>query len=203
MTKPFEVEIFDVHSVQFHTTFDGVVESLNETDDSRLSGSTCTDKGNGMASWERSRQAFENRNVWPRRVVELDVLERDGAVNDVRLEPAGVSRVDRRDTVDSGEQFRGGTTSLADGLDFWGEHGEGEGTDEDRHEDVDDDSDVCSSLVHEDGTVPECETVRGVDDEDYGVSLWSHELTYRLHPDQKSLRWYSSFQRIAGGQCAC
>lgn len=85
--------------------------------------------------------------------MELDVFEADGAVNCFWLESRWISRVDGRDTVDRGEELGSSTAGFDDGLDLWREHGEGERTDENGEEDVDDDTDVGSTLGHKDCTV--------------------------------------------------
>jgi hypothetical protein len=65
------------------------------------------------------------------------------------------------------EELGSSSSGVGDGLKLGCKHSEGERSDEDRHENVDDDSGIRSILIDEDDTVDEGEAVGSVDDEEH------------------------------------
>lgn len=117
--EPLDVEVLEVNAVQLDATFQGVVETLNETDDGRLAGTASTDKRNSMADGESEAEILENGNSWTRWVVERDIGERDFASTSLGLQTFFGQRVDRRDTVNGLVKLCRRATRLDDSYNSW------------------------------------------------------------------------------------
>jgi len=97
--------------------------------------------------------------------MERYVLEGDNSLDVLQTKTFVRGRVDGGNSVDGLEELGGGTLGFTDGLGFRGKHGEGEGSDDDGEEDVDDDARVGLASGDENTTEEEGEGVRSVNGE--------------------------------------
>ena len=136
-TKPPNVEVFEVHAVELDNTRKGVIEPLDEGNDGGLPRTRRTDECSGLAGGEVDGKVLDDRHSRTRRVVEIDVLERDLADTFLRLETVRRRGVNGRNAIDGLVELGRGTAGLRDRLHLGCKKSEREGTDEDCEDNVD------------------------------------------------------------------
>ncbi len=97
-------------------------------------------EGNWLSCRASNGQILDDGDVRARWIVELDVLEGNFTDTLLGLETVFARRVNKRDAVNGLVEFGRCTTCVCDGLHFGGEKGERERTNENREEDIDDNS---------------------------------------------------------------
>ena len=97
--------------------------------------------------------------------MERNVLEGNDSLDVLQSKTFVCGGIDGGDSVDGLEELGGGTLGFTDGLGFGGKHGEGEGSNDDGEEDVDDDTRVGLASGDEDTTKEEGEGVGSVNGE--------------------------------------
>jgi len=137
-TKPLDVKLLDIDAIQSNDTRQWIVEPLDQGDDSGLAGSGSTDQGNSGSCFDSQRKVFDDRDGGARRIAELDILEGDATFTALWLQPSRISRIDGGDPVESGKKLGSSTASVCDGLKLGCHKSQGEGTDENGNDDVND-----------------------------------------------------------------
>ena len=97
--------------VQFGGSTPRVVEPLDEGDDRALAAARGTNKRSHLSCSEEEAYSFEDLDIWAGRVAAFDVLEFNFAHNLFGCKAGRVCGVDRREVIDSGEDFGGCTHS--------------------------------------------------------------------------------------------
>jgi hypothetical protein len=97
--------------------------------------------------------------------MECDVLERDDSLDVLQSKTFVGSGIDRWDSVDSLEKLGGGSLGFTDCLSFGRKHSEGEGSNDDGKEDIDDDTRVGLASGDKDTTEKEGEGIGTVNGE--------------------------------------
>lgn len=166
MTKPVEVKRPDIFTVKLHNTTNGVVKPLNKRNDSALSASTGSDKSESLAGFKSGSEALQDRNAGSRRVMELDIFKANLTMKAIGLQTFITGGINGGYTVDSCEKLGSSASRFGDSSQLRSEHRHGEGTNEDGHENVDNDTGVGSALTDQNATVEEGEGISGVDGED-------------------------------------
>ena len=90
-TKPLDVELSEVDTIQSDDTRQRVVEPLDQGDNGRLSRSGSTNQGDVGSGFNGEGKILDDWDVGAGWVVELDVLEGDAAVAALRLQPSRIS----------------------------------------------------------------------------------------------------------------
>lgn len=166
MTKPIEVKRPDISTVKLHNTTNGVVKPLNKRNDSTLSASTSSDESESLAGFKRGSEALQDRNAGSGRIMELDIFKANLTAKAIGLETFLAGGINGGYTVDSCEKLGSSASRFGDSSQLGSKHRHGEGTNEDGHENVDDDTGVGLAVTDENATVEEGEGISGVDDED-------------------------------------
>ena len=113
-SEPLQIQPTNVEAIKTHRASERVIEPFNKGDDSRFSRSRGTHECCCLACWERQAEVLNNFNVRARRVIEVDILEGDFANDCTWPEAFFAGGINRRDSIDSGKEFRGGSTCLRD-----------------------------------------------------------------------------------------
>ena len=77
--QPLDVEFTDVNAVQLDNTAKGIVEALNEGDDGGFSRAGSTDERASLSCGEGDAEILDDRDIWARGVVEVDMLKGDSS----------------------------------------------------------------------------------------------------------------------------
>jgi len=97
--------------------------------------------------------------------MERDVLEGNNSLDVLQSKTFIRGGIDGRDSVDGLEELGGGSLGFTDGLGFGGKHSEGEGSNDNGEEDVDDNTRVGLASGDEDTTEEEGEGVGAINGE--------------------------------------
>jgi len=111
-SEPLQIQVTNIEAIKAHRASERVIEPFNKGDDSRFSRSRGTHKCCCLACWERQAEVLNNLDVRARRVIEVDILERNFANDFPWLEAFFAGGINKRDSIDSGKDLRGGSTSL-------------------------------------------------------------------------------------------
>ncbi|CAG8666278.1 10157_t:CDS:2, partial [Acaulospora colombiana] len=74
-SQPDDVSVVQAVSIDADESSVGLVQSLQESGDGRLAGSGGTDEGNAFVGFDLEAHVAENRDFWPGRVCERNIVE--------------------------------------------------------------------------------------------------------------------------------
>ena len=77
--KPAHIEFAQIVSIKSNTTVEGIVEALNEGNDGGFPRTGSTDERTSLSCGEGDAEILDDRDIWARGVVEIDVLEGDSS----------------------------------------------------------------------------------------------------------------------------
>lgn len=94
---------------------DGVIETLDKTDDRRLSASRLTDEGDSLSRQDLHVHLLQDRDIGTTWVVKVDIADNDVALKVFGFSAIRVGRVDGWNAVDGFEDVVGRSLSVGKG----------------------------------------------------------------------------------------
>mmetsp|Transcript_13712 Transcript_13712/g.24469 ORF Transcript_13712/g.24469 Transcript_13712/m.24469 type:complete len:306 (+) Transcript_13712:2059-2976(+) len=118
-SKPFHVQVTEIVSIHFHSTFNGVVKPLEKSAHCAFPTTRATNTSHGGPGFDFEVQAFKHTNIWSCGVCKCHVLECKVAFHVFQLDTLVTGGVNQGLPVEDGIDLGGSGTAICEGRDSW------------------------------------------------------------------------------------